>query len=289
MSATPEPYVLPGEPLPQQRIRLVATDVDGTIVRPDGALTVRMREALQAVERAGAHLVLVTGRPVRWMGDLAAQLGHTGTAVCGNGAVVYDLHEERVVRVRPLHPAAALETVRRLRAALDQASFAAETVEGFVHDPTYIPRWDAGLFDGARPIEDVLSGDLPVLKLLCRDETSTSDAMLAAAAPHLDGLVEVTHSNANDCLLEVSAPGVDKGSTLAQLAESLGVRREQVVAFGDMPNDVPMLRWAGTSYAVAGGHPDALAATPRRAARVAEDGVAEVLEALLAADLLGAE
>jgi Cof subfamily protein (haloacid dehalogenase superfamily) len=287
VSATPEPYVLPGVPTNAAPIRLVATDVDGTIVPADGVLSARMRDALRAVEAAGARLVLVSGRPVRWMGELAEQLGHSGTAICGNGAVVYDLHQERILEVRALAPDAALEAVRRLRAVLAAPSFAAETVEGFVHDPSYVPRWDAGLGERARAIEDVLIDDVPVLKLLCRDETSTGDAMLTASAPMLEGLVEVTHSNAKDCLLEVSARGVDKGSTLALVATGWGIAREECLAFGDMPNDVPMLTWAGTSYAVTGGHRVALAATPGRVAPVAHDGVAALLEKLAEAGRFG--
>ena len=126
-----------------------------------------------------------------------------------------------------------------------------------------------------------------MLKLLVRDETSDGDAMLAAAGPALDGLAVPTHSNVRDCLLEVSALGVDKGSTLAQLADALGVAAAAAVAFGDMPNDVSMLRWAGLSYAVADGHPAALAATPHRAPALAEDGVAQVIEALLADGRIG--
>ena len=111
--------------------------------------------------------------------------------------------------------------------------------------------------------------------------------MLAAVGSALADLAVPTHSNVKDCLIEVSALGVDKGSTLAQLAADLGVAAESVVAFGDMPNDVPMLAWAGRSYAVMGGHPAALSATPHRAPSLADDGVAQVIEKLLADGRIG--
>jgi hydroxymethylpyrimidine pyrophosphatase-like HAD family hydrolase len=94
-------------------------------------------------------------------------------------------------------------------------------------------------------------------------------------------VAEVTHSDVNDCLLEVSALGVSKASTLARLAASWGIEPADVVAFGDMPNDVDMLRWAGTGYAMADGHPEVLAAVDNHARTILEDGVAEVLESLL--------
>jgi Cof subfamily protein (haloacid dehalogenase superfamily) len=261
-------------------IRLVATDLDGTVVAHDGSVSARTAAALRAVEEAGAHLVLVTGRPARWMAEVVEQVGHAGTAVCANGAVVYDLRTETVVDTRPLDGPTVQEAVARVRDALRAATFAAETVHGFVRDPAYVPRWDAPGGD-VRPI-DVVARSEVVLKLLVRDETSDGDSMLTAVSPVLRGLAVPTHSNVRDCLLEISAPGVDKGSTLASLASALGVPAHETVAFGDMPNDVPMLRWAGIGYAVEGGHPAALASTPHRAGSVGTDGVARVLEHLLA-------
>jgi hydroxymethylpyrimidine pyrophosphatase-like HAD family hydrolase len=105
--------------------------------------------------------------------------------------------------------------------------------------------------------------------------------MLELAAPVLSGVVEVTHSDVNDSLLELSALGVTKGTTLATLAARWGVAQEDVVAFGDMPNDVEMLRWAGRGYAVGDAHPLVLEAADERAPSIDDDGVAQVLERLL--------
>jgi hydroxymethylpyrimidine pyrophosphatase-like HAD family hydrolase len=105
--------------------------------------------------------------------------------------------------------------------------------------------------------------------------------MLARAIPALDGVASPTHSNPSDCLLEVSALGVGKASALAELAAEHGIDAGEVVAFGDMPNDLDMLAWAGRGYAVQGGHADVLAGCARSAPPVSEDGVAQVLESLL--------
>jgi Cof subfamily protein (haloacid dehalogenase superfamily) len=260
-------------------IRLVATDLDGTVVGHDGAISPRTRAALAAVQDAGLRLVFVTGRPPRWVHQVAEATGHRGLAVCANGAYVYDLHAETVVGSFPLAADRALEVVHRLREVMPDAGFGVERTEGFSHDPAYHPRWDAGAWHVA-PIEELL--DRPVAKLLVRDETSSGDAMLALARPVLDGLADVTHSNVNDCLLEVSAHGVSKASTLERLAASWGIEPHEVIAFGDMPNDVAMLRWAGVGYAVADAHPEVLAAVDHVTAGVDDDGVALVLEALLA-------
>jgi hydroxymethylpyrimidine pyrophosphatase-like HAD family hydrolase len=92
----------------------------------------------------------------------------------------------------------------------------------------------------------------------------------------------VTHSTpTGGALLEISASGVSKATTLARLCEQQGIGRHEVVAFGDMPNDLPMLAWAGTAFAVANAHADVLSAVDRRTASNDQDGVALVVEDLL--------
>jgi Cof subfamily protein (haloacid dehalogenase superfamily) len=263
-------------PLPPYR--LVATDLDGTIVRTDGSISARTVAALAAVERAGAEVVFVTGRPPRWLADVAEATGHRGLAICANGAIVYDLHAERVLATNPVAMEAGLEVVRRLRAALPGASFAIESAAGFAHEPGYRPRWDATVEARVDDIERLWDGD--VVKLLIRHENHLGDDLLAKAREIVGDLAELTHSNSRDSLVEVSASGVSKASTLATVAEQRGLSAADVLAFGDMPNDLPMLAWAGTAYAMGNAHPEVLAAVDRRTASNDEDGVARVLELL---------
>jgi Cof subfamily protein (haloacid dehalogenase superfamily) len=262
-------------------MRLVACDLDGTVVCPDGTITARTREALLACERAGIGVVFVTGRPPRWMAPVSEATGHRGVAICGNGAVVCDLGSGDLLAVRALSSQAALAAVRALRTVLDDATFAFETVSGFRREPDYLPMHDVALRAPVGTVEELLAEDLQVLKVLCRSRTRLADAMLALARPALAGLAEPVHSNAGDSMLEISALGVSKASTLAIVAAERGIEPADVVAFGDMPNDVPMLRWAGRGYAMANGHPEALAAADDVAPPCTEDGVAQVLEGLL--------
>lgn len=263
-------------------MRMVACDLDGTIVRPDGSISARTVAALTACEQAGVQVVFVTGRPARWIAPVAEATGHRGVVVCANGAVVYDLRSQRVLATRALSPDAVLDVADAVRRALPGGAFAVETLAGFRREPEYVPR---------RPLDDVPVGPLStliadepvVVKLLYRVQDGVADVMLAAARRALDGLAEPVHSDSGGCLLEISAAGVSKASTLAQIATRVRLGPQDVVAFGDMPNDVPMLRWAGLGYAVADGHPEALAAADRIAPACAEDGVAQVLEQLLTA------
>jgi hypothetical protein len=261
-------------------IRLVATDLDGTIVRTDGTVSDRTVTALAAAEAAGLQVVFVTGRPTRWMAEIARRTGHTGLAICANGAVVYDLHTEQVVEHFPIAVELARDVVRALRDALPGAGFALETEAGFCHEPAYLPRYDVNVEPRVDAIEVLLDG--PVIKLLVRHESRASDELLSAAREVVGDLAEVTHSTpTGGALLEISASGVSKATTLARLCERQQIGADQVVAFGDMPNDLPMLAWAGTAYAVANAHADVLSAVDRRTASNDQDGVALVVEDLL--------
>lgn len=259
-------------------MRLAASDLDGTIVRSDGTFSARTVAAVTRVEDAGGSFVVVTGRPVRWMAHVAVDLGHHGLAVCANGAVLYDLHAEEVVGSWLLASTAAREVAEALRAALPGIAFAVEHLyEGFSHEPAYRPRWDSADPLSQGPIEQLLSRD--VVKLLARHEELGSDELLEAARTAVGEAAELTHSS-SDGLLEISASGVSKASGLATVAEQRGVGAAGVVAFGDMPNDLPMLAWAGLGVAVANAHPEVLAVADEVTASNDADGVALVLERL---------
>ncbi|MCW2571407.1 MAG: Cof-like hydrolase [Frankiales bacterium] len=231
---------------------------------------------LAAVEEAGAVLVLVTGRPPRWMPPIVEATGHHGVAVCANGALIYDLHTATVVRHTLLSVAALAEIVAALQRDLPGIAFAVERHDtGFAHEPSYRPRWDSSDAKSIRPLEELLSDG--AVKLLARHDGIAPDVVLATAHRSIGAIASVTHST-SDGLLEISAKGVSKATGLASLAEEHGIDASEVVAFGDMPNDLPMLTWAGRGIAVANAHPDVLAIADEVTASNDDDGVAAVLD-----------
>jgi HAD superfamily hydrolase (TIGR01484 family) len=267
-------------------MRMVACDLDGTIVGKDGTISARTLAVFAECERLGIHVVFVTGRPPRWMDSIVQMTGHQGLALCGNGAVVLDLATNEVVRSRGLSPETVLEAATRLRRHIPGSTFALETLSGYRREVGYQPLHQAAFEAVTGTLEDLLTDRPVVIKLLCRQSrphygSLDSDGMLAIARRELSGLVEVVHSDPANFMLEISAPGVTKASALTWLADSLDVSAADVVAFGDMPNDVPMLAWAGSGYAMSGGHPEAIAAAEFQAPPCAEDGVAQILEGLL--------
>ncbi|HEY6794298.1 MAG TPA: Cof-type HAD-IIB family hydrolase [Kineosporiaceae bacterium] len=262
-------------------MRMVASDLDGTIVRRDGTISARTLAALRACEANGVAVVFVTGRPPRWMAPIAEATGHRGLAVCGNGAVLYDLGDERIVSTRTLPPQAVLDAVAAVRTVLPTGVFAMETISGYRREPGFLAHHEAARGARVGTVAELLDDDPAVLKILCRVEGVTADPILAAARGVLHGIAEPVHSDSTGSMIEISALGVSKASTLALVARQRQIEPADVVAFGDMPNDVPMLRWAGYGYAMADGHPEAIAAADEMAPPCADDGVAQVLERLL--------
>jgi Cof subfamily protein (haloacid dehalogenase superfamily) len=261
-----------------RRPRIVACDLDGTLVRSDGTVSERTVKALHLVEEAGATVVFVTGRPPRWMHDVAQQTGSRGLAICSNGALVYDLGTRTVVLGRLLAPEVSQQLVPRLRTAFPGIAFAVEGEDGFAREPTYRARYDIGQEHRVAPAEELLTA--PVAKLLARHEDMTSDDLLEAARGVVGDAATLTHSSSGlgGALLEIAASGVSKATTLELLCEQRGLTFEHVLAFGDMPNDLPLLSWAGTAWAMANAHPDVLAAVDSVTTFNDDDGVARVLE-----------
>jgi hydroxymethylpyrimidine pyrophosphatase-like HAD family hydrolase len=214
------------------------------------------------------------------MGPVADATGHTGLAVCANGALLYDMHTERVVASTLLEPAVLLAVAERLRSAIPGLRFAVEYGPGFGHEPGYRHHWAIG---GVRirvgPLAEL--ADRPAAKLLARHPSMACDELLAVAVELVGAEVAVT-SSSHEALLEIGASGVTKASALADLAAGAGVAATDVLAFGDMPNDLPMLAWAGRAVAVANAHPTVLAAADEITGSNDEDGVAAVVERILA-------
>ena len=269
------------KPVTGKRPKLIATDLDGTIVAHYGFISDRTKIAFTAAHAAGIHIYFITGRPIRWMKEIKDNFNF-GLGVCGNGALLYDFINEKVLEEWSFSVEAQLETVKRLRQVIPPVSFATEIGEDFLREKKYVPRWDIGEDNiGVDLIEEVITA--PALKMLarCSDGEFSSDEMLALASKALEGIATVTHSNSTDSLLEISAVGVSKGATLSRVAGRLGLTADDCVTFGDNPNDFSMLSWASRSWAMADGHPDLMKYAKFQTDPHQEDGVAKVIEQLL--------
>ncbi|AZP22736.1 Cof-type HAD-IIB family hydrolase [Streptomyces aquilus] len=272
----------PGDLVPPP-VKLVATDLDGTLLRGDGTLSLRTRAALAAAEHAGIGIVLVTGRPPRAVPGLLATIGRY-CVIAANGAAVY-APDGSALRTWPIQADEAAALVARVRAAVPGVSFAFEYDHYFAHEPAY-PSWSYAedTVDLIGSAEELLlrPPGHPVAKILAHHRTLPLDVFHDRARHAAHGHAETTHSTGLS-LVEFSAPGVTKASTLTSWADGLGIGRADIAAFGDMPNDLPMLTAVGNSYAMANAHPAVLAAARHRTASNDEDGVARQLEQFVAA------
>jgi HAD superfamily hydrolase (TIGR01484 family) len=264
-------------------IRMIGTDLDGTLLLDDGSLSPGNLAALGRAASAGIPVVFATARPFRWMDDVARWTGHRGVAVCSNGAVLYHLGEQQVVSAELLGPGVQQEVAHALTRELGEWRFAVEHPHRFAHETGYLHDWYVGDF----PIAVSGRAELlaaPGVKLLARrgadhSESHIGDDELSRARELVGDAAEVTTSGYG--LLEISPAGVTKATGLAMLAEQLGIGVEEVAVVGDMPNDLPMLAWAGRSFAVANAHPSVLAAADQIVSANTEDGVAEVIDLVL--------
>ncbi len=262
---------------------LIATDLDGTLVpHGDATPTPYCTEVLRRLDEADVPVVFVTGRPLRWMTGFWPHVGRHGLAIVSNGAVAYDVHAGEVIDHAGIEPAAGLKLVAAISEAAPGVTFAIECLDGIRQDWAYADS-DLGMHTAARgPLKDLW--DVPALKLLVRHSLGDSQDFRERVIAAVGDRATPTWSMAG--LVEISAHGVTKASALRSLCERLGIRSDDVVAFGDMPNDIPMLSWAGTSYAMHDAHESVRAVAHHVAPRCHDDGVARVLESILTGERL---
>ncbi len=264
--------------------KLIATDLDGTLVRSDDTVSAYSHEVLGRVRAAGIPIVGVTGRGPRIVGLCRQDIPEADFLVLAQGARVVDVTDRRMpvtLRAETVTGALVAGVIEALEAVAGPLVVMVEALDhpdaplwGEAHPAWRYP--DALEF---RTRSDALAG--PVLKAFAYSERYHPDELLAMAR-ELPPSREVTITQAGLGYIEICPPGVTKASGLAVVADSLGVDPREVLVFGDMPNDLPMFGWAGWSrVAVANAHPEVLAIADEVTSTNDDDGVARYLDRLL--------
>lgn len=267
-------------------IRLIATDLDGTLLRYDKTISPRALAAIQRAHDAGLVVAAATGR---YSAGLPSLLAPTGIdyAIASNGAQAFRLSTGEMLFEEDLPATTACAIVAYLAAELPGVQFEAVRDHGSTHvaEPGYI--------DLVHPEElrvyplvlhPVSLAELvsePSLKLTVRHPSVTPDELLAVLL--CSGLTGFHATTSGAPFLEVSGPGITKAHGLARLTEHLGIGRDQVLAVGDARNDVEMLEWSGIGVAMGNAVAEALAAADHTTASNDEDGFARAIERLLVA------
>ncbi|WP_149830469.1 HAD family hydrolase [Streptomyces tailanensis] len=262
--------------------QLIATDLDGTLLRSDESVSQRTREALAAAAAAGAAHIVVTGRAVPWTRHILDDLGYQGLAVCGQGAQVYDAGEHRLLTAITLDRQLAAVALAKIEAEVGQLYLAASRA-GLEGEVLVGPGYALHGSLPTAPLTDV--SDLwaaPLNKIYIQHPTMTSDELAESARQAAGGFVTV--AMAGEGIVELLPLGLTKATGLSLAARRLGLKSADTIAFGDMPNDIRMLTWSAHGVAMANAHPTLKAIATEVASSNEEDGIAEVLERLLSAD-----
>lgn len=272
---------------PERAPRLIVSDIDGTLLDRNHRVPKRNREAVSRAVAAGAEFALATGRPFRWIMPVLEQLPVRPVCVTSNGAVIYDSAEDRVLSAHELSPEALAETVNvatQVLQPLGGAGFGAERAGGSLLDPVeelFVVEShysENALFEGFGLVSVGELVSKPAVKLLIRNTDYSAPELYELVAPHIDPeLAHVTYSM-SEGVLEVAAPNVTKRGGVQWLAEHHGIAREDIIAFGDMPNDIEMLEWAGFGVAMENAHPALVDVSDTTTLPHHQAGVAKVLE-----------
>ncbi|WP_200263909.1 HAD family hydrolase [Streptomyces sp. HSG2] len=258
--------------------RLIATDLDGTLLRGDGTVSPRTRAALDAATRAGASHVVVTGRQVPWTRHVLDDLGYRGLAVCGQGAQVYHAGERRLLTSVTLDRSLAGVALAKIEAETGPLCLAAGR-DGLDGEVLVGPGYEVVGGLPATPLTDASElWSAPLNKIYIQHPTLSDEALAEAARRTAGDLVAVTLSGAG--IVELLPLGLSKATGLSLTARRLGLRAADALAFGDMPNDVPMLAWAARGVAMANAHAELRSVADEVTTSNDEDGVALVLERL---------
>lgn len=247
--------------------------MDGTLLTPNHRLSERTLAAMAAAVQAGIEVLPVTGRGFRSAVDIL-QPAELPTAICSNGALIYDIRADRIAETRPIGGDQMRSALTDLRVQLPDARFGWETTTavsfeaGFHENP---PPW----LGEPEPIEQIPNA----IKLFVAHPTVIESDLQHLVKPLLPIGMNVSTSGAP--FVEVTAAGVDKATTLAKVAAARGIERSEVMAFGDQMNDLAMLQWAGVGVAMGNARTEAKDAADQITATNAEDGVAVMIEKLL--------
>lgn len=262
-------------------VRLIATDMDGTLLRSDQTISARTLAAIRDAHHAGIVVMAATGRGWRSAVPLLEAAPEITTAVCSNGALVRDIPGEANSDVFAFPAATVQPLVESVVSAVPDAGLAWELANGaFGFDHVYAEmRPDVAEHHPDHEGERPPVGD-DMLKLLVRHPQMDERALLSVLEPVVPSDVLATYSGIDT--VEITGEGVHKAHALAVVCERLGIAAGEVVAVGDNRNDTEMLRWAGRGVAMGNALPAVVAVADEQTAHHMDDGVAIVIEDVLA-------
>ncbi len=260
--------------------KLIALDIDGTLVTYDEVLSDDARDAVAAVRAAGHYVVLASGRSLIAMTPVAAELKiEDSWIVASNGAVTARIDATAdmgytLERVETFDPEPVL---RMLKEELPHARYAVEDVGVGFRMTELFPEGELNGEHRVVDFEDLWAADVTRVVVRSPGETSAEFHEIAARL----GFDDVTYAVGWSAWMDIAPQGVTKASALEVVRKELGVAAESTVAVGDGSNDIDMLRWAGRGVAMGHASETVRAAADEVTGSIDGDGVVEVLRSLL--------
>ena len=265
------PALFENEPLPE----LLALDIDDTLVPHLGTVEERVIDAIARAREAGIAVVLSTGRSLSTTAPVGRAAGLDGWAVCSNGAVLATIEPETIIDSKAFDPTAALHELVEM---LPDAVYAVEDVHGVFHTTSMFAAGALGLSIRHVPFEHLASE--PVVRIVVRSQAHKEVGFGEIAARM--GLHSVIFGVSDIAWMDIGPKGVNKSTMLAELCTRLDLNPVRTLAVGDSWNDVEMLKWAGTGVAMGSAPPQVMAVADAVTSHVPGEGVADVIDALLA-------
>ena len=267
-------------------IRLIVTDLDDTLLDARGRLPRQNVEALRRAQARGAVVTIATGRMTSAALPFARQFGANAPVIVFNGGLVYDPVRQSAIYENPIPLALAREILRMAEQLGVYAQYFDRERYYFANRCSYANAYGAHVgiagIETRQPLSQWITQ--PAAKLLMDTRPEQRDAICARFQQAFGQRLHVMPTRIS--YIECVANGVDKGAALARLAQTLGLRPDEVAAFGDAQNDVGMLQWAGHSYCMQNGCAEAKAAARQIAPSNDDFGVARAIDDMIKDGLL---
>ncbi|MFM1787456.1 MAG: hypothetical protein RL228_1406 [Actinomycetota bacterium] len=287
--------------------KLLASDLDGTFLNSKGEVSIENRDAVARAIENELEVIFVTGRPARWLRGVADLANHYNTIVGANGAFIADMQKMEVIQTNPVDNEMLNIVVDRIRSKYPDSEFAiersfigmpiaksvcanyetmyVESLSDFEYaiSPNYEVLWRNMEFIPVAPIETLMAKP-DITKVLVKPGDPngwTSDSWLAEIHSIVNNDLQTTHASEHVVIAELSALGITKATALEQISAKNGLSANDIVAVGDMPNDIPMLQWAGEAWAVANAHEEVLQVTQNILPHTDEHAVAHLIDDLI--------
>lgn len=279
-------------------MRLIACDIDGTILNNKNQITKRTINVIKTCSSPSSNIkfLFITGRPPRMIDELAKKIDYLGIAICSNGTLTYDLKTKSIFNIKPISIDASIEAIKTIKSIYKKSNFALETLHQFYAEQNFLSDQILSKKKGyINLVKDLLillekkrkdtsfqlNKNNQIIKLMAIGHQISCEEYFHLILNKVRNVISITYSNPNSSILEATSLGVNKGSSLKEYAKKLNIKSSEIIAFGDMPNDMQMLQWVGKGYAMSNSHPKILSSAKFIAPSIQEDGVAKVIEQIL--------